>query len=197
MTPLLNRHRALVSWGALGLLLIVLLLLLLTPLLDRRDSYRLELVKDGRILQRYQAVAGSRRELEGAMHQFQARHLGEWVFPAEQSPDTVVLNIQKRVSEILTASHARVRSIAPLRAPANEGYIQAGIRVQFTASLAELLEVLQALEANRPLLIIDDMRLIPAVSRILGPHAPQPQAVEAIVSVVTYLPAASAGEVQP
>lgn len=192
MTPLLNRHRVLVSWGVLALLVLLLLSFIATPLVEKHDSYRLELIRDGRILQRLQSVAGSRQELEAAASQFQQRNLSEWVFPANQDPDTVVLTIQKRLSEILTASKANIRSIAPVRAPSDDGYVLAGVRVQFNGSLEALLDVLRAIDASRPLLIVEDLRLVPAVSRILGPNAPQPQAVEAIITVGTYLPVAAA-----
>lgn len=196
MSPLLNKHRALVSWGALAALILLLLSLLATPLLEQHDRYRLELFNDGRTLQRLQSVARGRHELEAAALKFQERGLAEWVFPADQEPDTVVLTIQKRVTEILSTAKVNIRSIAPVSAPTNDGYVVAGVRVQFNSSLEALLECLRAIESNRPLLIVDELRMVPAVSRIT-PNAPQPQAVEAVITIATYLPiAATAGEGQ-
>ncbi len=187
MTPLLNKHHALVSWAAVAGVMLTLLMLLATPLLEQHDRYRFELIKDGRTLQRLQSVAKGRNELETAAQQFQERGLAQWVFPANQEPDMVVLAIQKRVSEILTASKSNIRSIATVSAPTADGYNLAGVRVQFNSSLDALLETIREIESNRPLLVIDDLRMVPGVSRI-APNAPQPQTVEVVMTVVTYLP---------
>lgn len=187
MTPFLRKHHALVSWAVLATSLIVLLALLVAPVFEQYDRYRFELLKDGRTLQRLQSVAASRQELEQASGQFQQRNLREWVFPAGQEADAIVLAIQKRVSDTLTGSSATVRSVAPLRTSRADEYVAVGVTVQFNGSLAVVLEALRELEQSRPLLIVEDLRLLPSVSRIHSPGG-QPQVLEAIMSVVTYLP---------
>ncbi len=187
MNAFLNKHRCLASWGLLVGVLLLLGSLLAAPLLERHDKYRFELLRDGRTLQRFQSIAASRGLLEDTHRQFQERGLGQWVFPAGTEPSAIGLDIQRRVSEAIGAAKAQVRSIAPLSAQTRNGYAVIGVRANFSGSMPAVLESIDRLEVNMPVLVIQDFRISPSLVRS-RPNAPEEQLAEVQMSVVTFVP---------
>lgn len=192
MTSQLNKHHALVSWSLVAFLLLCAALPIATILQEQSESYRFELAKDGRTLQYLQSISASRSQLEAANSEFQNRNLSEWVFPAGESPESVSLAIQRTVSDALTTAKANIQTISPSQTLPSEGVMSVGVRAQFTGSLDVIQQVLQELESSRPLLTVEDLRLVATVSRVASKGAP-PQVLQVSFSVVTYLPTATEG----
>ncbi|MGP9824420.1 hypothetical protein JLK41_02995 [Ectopseudomonas khazarica] len=195
MSPLLNRHHALVSWGLLVLLLLLLLGSYAGALADRHERYRFELLRDGRTLQQLQSVEASREQLQAANQEYQANNLGQWVFPSGQDAQSVSLSIQRSVSDALGASKASIRSIAPLSLPPRDGVLVVGVQAQFAAGLDEIQQVVRRLEAARPMLAIENLRMVAAVQRSVA-RGPAPQVLQVSMSVVSYLPAPTSGSAE-
>ena len=195
MSPLLNRHHALVSWGLLVLLLLLLLGLYAGALADRHERYRFELLRDGRTLQQLQSLEASREQLQAANQEYQVNKLGQWVFPSGQDAQSVSLSIQRSVSDALGASNASIRSIAPLSLPPRDGVLVVGVQAQFAAGLDEIQQVVRRLEAARPMLAIENLRMVAAVQRSVA-RGPAPQVLQVSMSVVSYLPAPTSGSAE-
>ncbi|WP_263143283.1 type II secretion system protein GspM [Pseudomonas sp. RIT-PI-AD] len=195
MNAFLSKHRSLASWLILLGLVALVLMVLVAPLLDRHEKYQFELARDGRTLQRFQSIAGSRGQLEIAHRQFQERGLGQWVFPAATAPAAIELDIQRRVSDAIATSKAQVRSIAPLNAQSRNGYMTIGVRATFSGSMPNVMGSLDRLESSLPLLVIQDFRINPSLVRA-RPNAPEEQLVEVQMSVVTFVPVDAGGGAQ-
>ncbi|TRX74081.1 hypothetical protein FM069_15165 [Pseudomonas mangiferae] len=195
MNTFMNKHRRLASWGLLVGVVLLLGSLVAGPLLDHHDKYRFELLRDGRTLQRFQSIAASRGLLEATNQQFQERGLSQWVFPVGTEPSVIELDIQRRVSEAISAAKAQVRSIAPLGAQARSGYAVIGVRANFSGSMPAVMESIDRLEVNMPVLVIQDFRISPSLIRS-RPNAPDEQLAEVQMSVVTFVPVNTEGSAQ-
>lgn len=190
MNAALNKYQGPISLALLGALVLVAGLLALTPVLERFDLYDQTLFRDGRMLQRLQSIEASRAELESTNQSFQGRNLGEWVYNSSTNAAAIGLDIQRRVTTVLAASQAPLRSITPLPAQRREGFTVVGVRVNFSGSLPALMESLRTLEQSKPLLVIEDFRVNPANTQVRPQGVPAEQVTEVQMSVVTLLPIA-------
>lgn len=196
MNRMFDKYQVLLSWLLLLVLILLSLSIISGPLLDRHDRYRFELAKDGRLLQRLQALADSRGELEAASDRFVQQGLSEWVYSPEMSASAVELAIQRRVSEVISSAEAEVRSIAPIDAKRRDGYTVVGVRAQFGGELGAVMSSLQALEQGRPLLVLDELVITPSATRRSRRGEVARQVLDVQVSVLAFLPIPSAEDVQ-
>lgn len=196
MSRVFGKYQALLSWLLLSVVILFAVLVVSGPLLERHDKYSFELTKDGRLLQRLQALANSRGELEEASERFAQQGLSEWVYSPEMSASAVELAIQRRVSEVISSAEADVRSIAPIDAKRRDGYMVVGVRAQFGGGLSSVMSSLQMLEQGRPLLVLDDLLITPSAVRRGRRDEGAQQAVDAQVSILAFLPIPAAEDVQ-
>ncbi|HZJ96187.1 MAG TPA: type II secretion system protein GspM [Thiopseudomonas sp.] len=176
--------------GVISLLLLIAVLLfafalLLSPVLNQVERYRTELAKDARILQQLRAIDNARDTLQSTFEEYQSRDLQSWVY-SQTRPDTATLDIQRRVSAELTSAAAQVRSISPLPVKTQDGYSIVGVQVNFTASMPALMEALNALEQDKPLLVIENARISPVRQRRRRGEVAE-QLVSVQMTVLTFL----------
>lgn len=188
MSRVFGKYQALLSWLLLSVAILFAVLVISGPLLDRHDKYRFELTKDGRLLQRLQALANSRGELEDASERFAQQGLSEWVYSPEMSASAVELAIQRRVSEVISSAEAEVRSIAPIDAKRRDGYTVVGVRAQFGGELGSVMSSLQMLEQGRPLLVLDELVITPSTVRRGRKGEGAQQALDVQISILAFLP---------
>lgn len=184
---------------ALAILLILFLFIVtvtLMPLFSQIDDYRSELMRDARALQQLRAIDGARDDLESSFKEYQDKNLQTWVYSQERA-DTVTLDIQRRVSAELVSASAQVKSTSPLRAQSKDGYSLAGVQVNFSASMPALMQVLSRLENDKPLLVLDDIRISPSRGRgSLNGEVVEQQLVDIQMTVLTFLVAEDASGVE-
>ena len=109
-----------------------------------------------------------------------------WVYSQERA-DTVTLDIQRRVSVELASASAQVRSISPLAVKSQNGYSTVGVEVNFTASMYALMQLLKVLEQEKPLLVIDNVRISPVQMRRMRQGEVPEQLVSVQMTVQTFL----------
>lgn len=188
MSALMKKHQGPISLALLLALILLLVLVLLLPVMERHARYELELLRDGRQLQRLQSIEASREELEATEAQYQARGLAEWFYEAKYDSSSIGLDIQRRVTAVLTENEVQLRSITPLPTQRRGNEQVLGVRVNFNASMPALLASLQKLEQEKPLLLLEDVRINPSAQRTAVAGGAAQQRVEVQMSVVTLLP---------
>lgn len=181
-----NKREGVISLLVLIAVLLFAFALLLSPVLNQVERYRTELAKDARILQQLRAIDNARDTLQSTFEEYQSRDLQSWVY-SQTRPDTATLDIQRRVSAELTSAAAQVRSISPLPVKTQDGYSIVGVQVNFTASMPALMEALNALEQDKPLLVIENARISPVRQRRLRRGEVAEQLVSVQMTVLTFL----------
>lgn len=181
----MHKRDGLISVLILAVLILFLILLILSPITHQADRYRSELTKDARVLQQLRAINNARENLETTFQEYQNNDLQNWVY-SSASADTVTLDIQRRVSTELSNAAAQVLSISPLPVTLQDDYSKVGVQVKFSATMPALMQALNALEQDKPLLVVDSIRIAPVQIRVrTGEVAPQIVSVD--MTVLTFL----------
>ena len=181
-----RKKEGIISLAVLIAIVFLVIVFTLSPLVSQADRYRAELVKDARILQQLRAIDAARDSLESTFQEYQTRDLKSWVYSQERA-DTVTLDIQRRVSVELANASAQVRSISPLAVKSQNGYSTVGVEVNFTASMYALMQLLKVLEQEKPLLVIDNVRISPVQMRRMRQGEVPEQLVSVQMTVQTFL----------
>ncbi len=192
----MQKRDGVIALAVLIVVFLLLALLALNPVFSHVERYRAELRKDARVLQQLRAVDAARDALESTFQEYEEKGLQTWVYSQEQV-DGVALDIQRRVSAELTQATAQVKTISPLPVKMQADYSAVGVKVDFSASMSALMEVLNALEQGKPLLVVDNLRITPARARSSRGGDFSEQTVDVQMTVLTLLMAqSSAGAVQ-
>lgn len=161
---LLRRRDSLVSIAILFLVVLIAVTLIVSPLLNQYERYQFELSKDARILQQLGAVANSRQDLQQTYEVFEVQELSNGLYDLKE-PAAVALDVQRRVSTEVAKIGGQLRTISPMPTKRKDQYLLVGVQVQFSASYAAVMQVLDELMADKPLLTIDRLRLAPIAYR--------------------------------
>lgn len=190
----MRQREGVISLAVLVAIILLALLLALDPVFSQIERYRAELAKDARTLQQLRAIDGARDELESTFTEYEEKDLQSWVY-SKQRADAVALDIQRRVSAELANASAQVSSVSPLAVKTQDGYSVVGVQVNFSASMVALMQVLQMLEQDKPLLVFESVRISPARARRSVSGDFSEQSVDVQMTVLTYLVAENASEV--
>ncbi len=182
----IHKRDGVISLIVLIAIFLFVISLILSPVVSQTEQYRTELAKDARTLQQLRAIDNAREALDSTFAEYQSRDLQSWVY-SQAGVDTATLDIQRRVSIELANASAQVRSVSPLPLKLQDGYSLVGVQVNFSASLPALMQTLIALEQEKPLLIIDNVRISPAQTRRLRRGEVAEQLVGVQMTVYTFL----------
>lgn len=161
---LLNHRDSLISVALLLLVVLVVASFIVSPLMKQYEQYQLELTKDARLLQKLGAVAESKQELQQTFQMFETQELSSWLYDLAE-PAAVALDVQRRVSAEIAKNSGQLRTISPMPTKRKDDYLLVGVQVNFTADYESVLQILKALETDKPLLAIDTLRLAPIAYR--------------------------------
>lgn len=161
---LLNHRDSLISVALLLLVILVVASFIVSPLMKQYEQYQLELTKDARLLQQLGAVAESKQELQQTFQMFETQELSSWLYDLAE-PAAVALDVQRRVSAEIAKNSGQLRTISPMPTKRKDDYLLVGVQVNFTADYESVLQILKALETDKPLLAIDTLRLAPIAYR--------------------------------
>lgn len=181
-----NQREGIVSWLILLAMLVFAIMVILKPIVSQSERYRAELAKDTRVVQQLRAIDNARVTLDSTFQEYQSRDLQSFLY-SQGLPDAVTLEVQRRVSTELNNSSAQVRSVSPLPMKVQDGYAMVGVQVNFSASIPALMQTLTALEQEKPLLIIDNVRISPIQQRRLRRGEVAEQLVVVQMTVFTFV----------
>ena len=191
-----NKRDGIISLIVLIAVFLLAMIFILNPVVSQAERYRAELAKDARVLQQLRAINNARDALDSTFEEYQNRDLQSWVY-SQTRTDAVTLDIQRRVSTELANASAQVQSVSPLPVKMQDGYSMVGVQVNFSASMPALMQALTTLEQEKPLLIIDNVRISPSRTRRLRRDELPEQLVGVQMTVQTFLMSAnSEGDVQ-
>ena len=181
-----SKRDGIISLIVLIAVFLLAIIFILNPVVSQGERYRAELAKDARILQQLRAIDNARDALDSTFQEYQSRDLQSWVY-SQARADEVTLDIQRRVSTQLANASAQVRSVSPLPVKLQDGYSLVGVQVNFSASMPALMQALSTLEQEKPLLIIENVRISPSQTRRLRRGELPEQLVGVQMTVQTFL----------
>lgn len=161
---LLTHRDSLVSVAILLLMVSVVASFIISPLLHQYERYQFELAKDARLLQQLGAVAESKQELQQTFQTFEAQNFSNWLYDLSD-PAAVALDVQRRVSAEIAKNSGQLRTISPAPTKRKDEYLLVGVQVHFTADFADVMQILEVLETDKPLLAVEKLRLTPIAFR--------------------------------
>ena len=188
-----SKRDGIISLIVLIAVFLLAIIFILNPVVSQGERYRAELAKDARVLQQLRAINNARDALDSTFEEYQNRDLQSWVY-SQTRADAVTLDIQRRVSTELANASAEVRSVSPLPVKMQDGYSMVGVQVNFSASMPALMQALTTLEQEKPLLIIDNVRISPSRTRRLRRGELPEQLVGVQMTVQTFLMSANSEE---
>ena len=188
-----NKRDGIISLIVLIAVCLLTIIFILNPVVSQAERYRAELAKDARVLQQLRAINNARDALDSTFEEYQNRDLQSWVY-SQTRTDAVTLDIQRRVSTELANASAQVQSVSPLPVKMQDGYSMVGVQVNFSASMPALMQALTTLEQEKPLLIIDNVRISPSRTRRLRRDELPEQLVGVQMTVQTFLMSANSEE---
>lgn len=156
VSPLVSRLAAvalLVALLAFGWLVAV------EPVVAELRDARARIEQARELLGRYEAINAGRADLEAELTRWREEVLPEsGLFPADD-PAVVAAELQSSVSGIVKRNQGDLLSIQILRGQ-QEGPLQtAPVRVQFSAELEAVMDIVYDLESARPYLFIDNLQV--------------------------------------
>lgn len=186
-------RQALFSVTILLFLLSMLAMLALVPVSHQLDRYAVELLRDARMLQQFKGVAAIKDEIDQAGVLFARRDLDQWVY-SDRPVSEVALDIQRRVTDVINQNEAVMGSVAPQPVRTRGEQLNVGVRVRFSGSMSAVLATFASLEHGQPLLLLEDVRLVPERVRVRrGEPEVQQLSVEMTVSTLIIATEAAAG----
>ena len=188
-----SKRDGIISSIVLIAVFLLAIIFILNPVVSQGERYRAELAKDARVLQQLRAINNARDALDSTFEEYQNRDLQSWVY-SQTRADAVTLDIQRRVSTELANASAEVRSVSPLPVKMQDGYSMVGVQVNFSASMPALMQALTTLEQEKPLLIIDNVRISPSRTRRVRRGELPEQLVGVQMTVQTFLMSANSEE---
>lgn len=158
--------------------------LLTGPVLYQMDRYRGELRKDTRILQELRAIDAVQEEIGLVWQSYRERNLQSWVYAGHDTDETS-LDVQRKMSSWLAGS--QLQRMTPVTTHVADGYVAVGVQAQFTATLDELLHVLQEIQSSQPLLVVERIYLGPLDQRQRRNQSESLQLVSVQMTVQTFV----------
>ena len=108
------------------------------------------------LLTRYEKLAAGRPALEAQVAELRSRQSTEGNYLSGGTDALAAADLQERVNGIITGNGGTLRSIQVLPAEDENGFRKVAMRMQFTATTPSLFNIVYALEAQTPLLFIDN-----------------------------------------
>lgn len=146
--------------SAFGLLVVLLLLVyaaIARPLMAKHEQYRSAIASLEQRLQRYQALIATRPQLERQLRRLEQDRSARGLFLVEKEPSLAATELRRKVKEVVQAAGGTLVSTQSLPEQTDEAFPRVTLKVQVQGDTAMLQRVLHALEAQRPLLFIDNM----------------------------------------
>ncbi len=153
---------------AVGLLLIPLALIhlaVVAPYLDYLEENR-ERIEDLKFqLQRLQRAAAKAPIWRRQLKTLESAHSGEQHFLKGTTTTLAAAELQNRLGEIIRTAGGETTSTQTLAGKAEGAFTRVVVRVRFTASTRALRRILHTVEAEKPLLIVENLQIRPVRGR--------------------------------
>lgn len=181
---------------AVGILIAVLLLLyagVIMPALTRRTEYRNEIGELQFQQTRFEKVASQRNSITKQLKQLRRQQIDTSGFLKEKSESLAAADLQNHIKNIIDSKGGNLISTQVIQHKSNVSFPYATIRIQMSASIVVLQEIIYNLESGSPTLFLDNVylqRRNPGISRRFTTQshvAQQAELIEARFDVTGYI----------
>lgn len=156
LSPAVSRAAAL---AILVALIAILYLGIAMPILDAYQSIGADTVQLQDQLHRYQRAGSDRAQRQAELAALAQRSSAADGFLQGANDTLVAAQIQNRLKSLADAAHAELRSTQVLPAQDEGALRRISVRGQFATNIAGALQVFHGLEAQYPLLFIDNLNI--------------------------------------
>lgn len=111
------------------------------------------------LLDRYRRVAAARPALQERLDALKARQSEIGTYLSGETDALAGAELQELVNTTVAKGGGGLRSVQILPVKADGGFRRIGVRVQMTATIAQVLRVLHGLEAGSTLLFVDNLEV--------------------------------------
>ncbi len=111
------------------------------------------------LLDRYRRVAAARPALQERLDALKSRQSEIGTYLGGETDALAGAKLQELVNATVAAGGGALRSVQILPAKADGGFRRIGVRVQMTATIAQVLHVLHGLDAGSTLLFVDNLEV--------------------------------------
>ena len=111
------------------------------------------------LLDRYRRVAAARTGLQGRADALKSRQSEIGTYLGGETDALAGAELQELVNATVAKGGGGLRSVQILPVKADGGFRRIGVRVQMTATIAQVLRVLHGLEAGSTLLFVDNLEV--------------------------------------
>lgn len=111
------------------------------------------------LLERYRRVAAARPALQQRLDALKSRQSEIGAYLSGETDALAGAELQELVNATVAKSGGGLRSVQILPAKSDGGFRRIGVRVQMTATIAQVLHVLHGLEAGSTLLFVDNLEV--------------------------------------
>lgn len=111
------------------------------------------------LLDRYRRVAAARPALQERLDALKSRQSEIGTYLGGETDALAGAELQELVNATVAAGGGGLRSVQILPVKADAGFQRIGVRVQMTATIAQVLRVLHGLEAGSTLLFVDNLEV--------------------------------------
>ena len=157
-------NRDLAPWAsrslAVALVMAVLgaaYLYVLSPVLAAYRDADEQLAQTRDLLERYEGLALGKAEHQDRLEELRARQTGTGIYLSGATDALSAAELQNRVRALVGRSGGQLRSIQNLPVTTDEGFRAIAVRVQITATLAAVHQLLYNLESEKPFVFVDNL----------------------------------------
>ncbi len=149
-------------WLALSLLILVIVIfvmMVILPIVNEASQSKQKIDNLTMRLQRYKQVAAGKKQVIEKLGVLKAGQRKNNQFFKEQSYALASAELQQLVKDAISQVGGMVTSTQVIAAKSEGQFAQVGIRVQLSANIAALKDILYKIESTRPILIVDSLRI--------------------------------------
>jgi general secretion pathway protein M len=137
--------------------LVVFYAFLMAPLLAGYGEIDLAISRTSELLDRYRRVAASHDAFHARLEELMARQSEIGVYIGGSTDALAGAELQELVNKTVEKGGGRLRSVQILPVETDGEFRRVGVRVQMTANVVQLTQVLYAIEAGRTFLFVDNL----------------------------------------
>lgn len=152
-------------WLAVGLLLTIIIciaLLIIMPWVNSLNEISEKIDEQAFRMTRYQRVIASRDEVLVDIEQGRKEINALGYFNTQESSSMAIANLQNRIKAMAVEAGGELTSSQVLPNKEHEGLVRIAVKVKLTGDIEMLRSLLYEIEVEKPLMIIDDITVVPA-----------------------------------
>ncbi len=129
------------------------------PLIAAYEKVDRDLVDTGELLVRYQTIARSRGPLQDDLKRLAKSQASDGIYLTGGTDALAAAALQEIVNGTIESAGGRLRSVQILPAITEGQLKRVGVRVQMSASIAELAQAIYAFESGQTFLFVDSLEV--------------------------------------